>query len=129
MPAGRPTKYTPELIEAAHAYVNGGWEEEGDLIPSHAGLAVTIGVSRDTLYDWNSNPEKQEFSDILAKCNILQERKLLNGGLSGSFNAQITKLALGKQGYSDKIDQVSDININVSEYSDAQLDAIISENS
>lgn len=133
MPGGRPTKYTPELLVKAHAYVDndedGGWEFFGDLIPSHAGLAVTIEISRDTLYDWGADPKKEEFSDILAKCNITQERKLLNGGLGGDFNPQITKLALGKQGYSDKIDQISDINVNVSEYSDAQLDAVISENS
>jgi hypothetical protein len=129
MAGGRPTKYTPELLAKAHAYVDGGWVDEGDLIPSHAGLAVTIEVTRTTLYDWESDPDKVEFSNILAKCNITQERKLLNGGLGGEFNPAITKLALGKQGYSDKLDQVSDINVNVSEYSDAQLDAVISQNS
>jgi hypothetical protein len=32
----------------------------------------------------------------------LQERTLLNGGLGKDFNPVITKLVLGKHGYSDK---------------------------
>jgi len=128
MPAGRPTKYNDEIVQKARDYVSGHYVEYGHIIPSIAGMALYLDLNRDTLYDW-ANDSGKEFSDILAKCNITQEVALLNGGLSNDMNAAIVKLALGKQGYSDKIDQISDINVNVSEYSDAQLDAVISENS
>lgn len=94
---GRPTKLTPEMLEKANSYLN----EYQTLIPSAAGLAKHLGVSRSTLYHWAENIDEQ-FSDILEKINITQELKLMDGGLSGDMNATIVKLALGKHGYSDK---------------------------
>ena len=104
-PGGRPSKYTPELIEACEKYVYGGWEECGDIIPSIAGLACEVGVSRDTLHAWANDESKQEFSDIYKDLLSFQERRLLSGGLSGSFSGPITKLVLSKHGYSDKVEQ------------------------
>jgi hypothetical protein len=101
---GRPTDYTPELVAKAWEYANGGWEFVGDLVPSVAGLACEIGVRRETCYAW-AKDENKEFSNILAKIAEQQERKLLNGGLAGDFNAPITKMMLTKHGYSDKIEQ------------------------
>ena len=104
MSGGRPTDYTPELVAKAWEYANGGWEFVGDLVPSVAGLACEIGVRRETCYAW-AKDENKEFSNILAKIAEQQERKLLNGGLAGDFNAPITKMMLTKHGYSDKIEQ------------------------
>ena len=39
MPGGRPTKYTPELIEKAWDYYE-NYEHYGDMIPSVVGMAV-----------------------------------------------------------------------------------------
>jgi hypothetical protein len=64
-------------------------------------MACALGLGKRTLYDWADDEEK-EFSRILELCNQKQERTLLNGGLTSEFNAAITKLALGKQGYSEK---------------------------
>ncbi len=36
---------------------------------------------------------------------MLQKYYLLNGGLAGTLNSHITKLALGKHGYSEKTQQ------------------------
>jgi len=99
--AGRPTKYTPELIEKAKAYLV-DYVSLGDPVPSHAGMAFELEVSRTTLYDWANDPEKKVFSDILEKCNQIQERNLLAGGLTSAMNANIVKLMLGKHGYSEK---------------------------
>ena len=99
--AGRPTKYTPELLEKAAYYVDNFLEFQ-DPVPSHESLAMEIGISRSTLYEWGSDPEKQEFSDILERCNLSQTRNLFRGALTGDMNANITKLMLGKQGYSEK---------------------------
>ena len=103
MPSGRISDYTPELVEAAWHYANGGWLGVGDLIPSVAGLACEIGVSRETCYAW-AKDETKVFSDILSTISKSQERQLLQGGLSSRFNASITKMILTKHGYSDRVE-------------------------
>ena len=100
----RPTDCTPELIALAVSYVSGGYEGEGDKIPSIAGMACSIGIHRDTIHTWIKDSE-HPFSDIYKDSMQLQERKLLNGGLGGDFNPAITKMILTKHGYSDKIEQ------------------------
>ena len=64
-------------------------------------MAVVLGVAKSTLYKW-AEDESTGFSDTLALCNDQQEIKLLNGGLTNTFNATIVKLALANHGYSDK---------------------------
>lgn len=103
MPSGRISDYTPELVEAAWNYANGGWERAHDPIPSVAGLACEIGISRETCYAW-AKDETKVFSDILNVIAKGQERQLLRGGLSGGFNSSITKMILTKHGYSDRIE-------------------------
>ena len=125
---GRPTKWSEEVEKKALAYVGGGYAHEGHAIPSIAGMAVVLDVCRDTLYDWANDPGKN-FSYILSKCNTQQEMVLLNGGLRGDFNAQITKLALGKQGYSDKVESDNKHAVDLSGASDEQLRAIIGSKS
>ena len=100
MPAGRPTKQTPEIIEAAKSYLE-NYEAAGNVFPSVAGLAVAIKVNRSTLYAW-SREEGSEFSHILADILDKQECVLWDKGMTGEFNSALTKLALGKHGYSDK---------------------------
>lgn len=102
---GRPTDCTPELIQKAKDYIDGGYEAEGDLIPSIAGMACSIGVGRSTLHGWAADKVNDDFLDIFNQCAEKQERKLLNGGLGGDFTPAITKMILTKHGYSDKIEQ------------------------
>lgn len=102
MPAGRPSKYTPELLEKCREYIEGGWEENREVIPSIAGLAVKLKVSRETLHTWANDEDKHEFSDIYKELMATQELTLLNGGLSGAFSGPITKLVMHKHGYTDK---------------------------
>jgi len=104
MAGGRPTDYTPKIIEAAWNYANGGWIKAGDKVPSVAGLACEIGVRRETCHAWAKEPDK-EFSNILMVISEKQERELLNKGLSGAFNYSITKMMLSKHGYSDATKQ------------------------
>lgn len=104
MAGGRPTKYNDEILEQARYYVEEGYTDNGGLIPMVAGLALHIGVSRDTIYRWAKEDEKGEFSDIVEDLQTKQEHTLMNGGLGGDFNASITKLALSKHGYTDKVD-------------------------
>lgn len=104
MPGGRPTKYTPELLEAAHAYVDGGWKDQDGAIPSIAGLSDALGVTRKTLHEWAKDSDKPEFCDTLEKLLAKQEVNLLNKGLLGEFNPTMAKLALTNHGYSDKVE-------------------------
>jgi hypothetical protein len=107
MAGGRPTKYNAEMLEKAKAYVNGGYLAGDKVIPSKAGLALHLGVNRETLRDWGGlNPE---FSAILCKIDVCQEDLLLNNGLNGTFNPAITKLVLGKHGYNDRVESSVDM--------------------
>jgi len=107
----RPTKYNKEIIEKARDYLENFNETYNHAIPSVAGLAKVLGLNRDTLYDWASQDEKKDFSDILRQVVSDQEYVLLDMGLKGLYNPTITKLALGKHGYHDKQDsQVSGPN-------------------
>jgi hypothetical protein len=104
MPSGRLTDYSPEIVEKAWEYANGGWIKAGDKVPSVAGLACEIGMHRETCYDWARDKDKV-FSDILKAIAQKQERELLNNGLDGTFNPPITKMMLSKHGYSDATKQ------------------------
>jgi hypothetical protein len=100
---GRPSIYTPELVERARQYL-ATYRDDGDLVPSIAGLACVLGTTRKTCHEWANDPEKAEFRDILDELMQGQERALVNGGLGGAFNAPITKMMLTKHGYSDRVE-------------------------
>ncbi len=98
---GRPTEYTPSMVEKAGYYVT-EYQEQGDVIPSVVGLSIYLGLSRACINRWGTEEDKKEFKDILDNINAVQQQVLLNKGLSGDFNSAITKLVLGKHGYSEK---------------------------
>lgn len=100
---GRPTKYTDEIQAKADHYASGGFCECGDVVPSRAGLALELNVSRETLTNWaEAHPD---FLGTLERLSWLQERISLNGGLKGDLNSTIVKLLLANHGYSDKVEQ------------------------
>ena len=99
-PGGRPTKYTPELIRKTEEYLE-QWEEYGHKIPTISGLAQIIDVTRERIAIWRQDKNKQEFSRIIDRLMSMQETKLLDNGLDGTFNSAITKLCLSKHGYYD----------------------------
>jgi len=97
----RPTKYSEELLDIARDYLK-NFRKHGDFVPSVEGLADTLDIHRDTVYDWKDKYD--EFSDIYKKVLTKQARGLINGGLSNEFNASTTKMMLTKHGYSDRIE-------------------------
>lgn len=101
----RPTKYTPELLEAAHAYADGMWRENGDAVPTVVGLAIDLGIDEETAHRWGKEKGKEEFSKLLTRVKDLQHRHLVNKGLNGETNPAITKMMMTKHGYSDKVEQ------------------------
>lgn len=56
---GRPTIYSEELLEKSVHYL-ANFEELGDEIPSNVGLALYLGVHRDTIQVWGGQLKKGE---------------------------------------------------------------------
>lgn len=101
MPTGRPTDYSQKIVDKAKEYIE-DYETQGDMIPSVEGLSAFIGIARPTIYKWAKEEDKQEFIDTLEALQAKQKRVLLNKGLANEFNSNITKLALGNHGMSEK---------------------------
>lgn len=96
---GRPSELADCLVKAKE-YLLGDYETFGDVVPSVAGLACYLGKSREAMYEYARN--NKDFSDTLESIKTMQENKLINKGLTGEFNATITKLMLSNHGYSEK---------------------------
>ena len=99
---GRPTDYNEEMQAKADHYAQ-NWAEAGDSIPSVAGLACFLGVARATMHNWAK--EHPQFLGTLDSIKESQEREALNKGITGAFNATITKLVLANHGYADRVQQ------------------------
>ena len=103
MAGGRPTSYNEQVLADAYDYLENYKETYGDLVPMVVGLCGAIKRGKSTVYEWQKDDDKQEFSDILNAIQEMQEKGLVNGGLSSSFNPAITKMLLAKHGYSDSV--------------------------
>ena len=101
MPVGRPTKYNEEVLKKAKHYLE-NFKEYGNVIPSVCSLSLILDIRENTLYDWKKQPSKKAFSKILDAIKAKQKETLINNGLTGDFNSNITKLVLGKHGYHDR---------------------------
>lgn len=123
---GRPTSLTPEIIERAWEYVDAS-DNMGvqTLLPTIERLALTLGVSRDSLYEWGILSD--EFSDILNKLRAIQADKLIQNGLLNRYTPVMTKLLLSKHGYVEKSEQEQsgEIKHTYQELDDEQLDAAL----
>lgn len=118
----RPTNYTPEIIAKANEYKNILRPTDDEVIPSIEGLALYIDIARSTIYDWISQEDKQEFSDIVSKILEDQAKTLINKGLTGKFNQSITKVMMSKHGYREGIEQMGKdgekLTFNITNYVD-----------
>jgi len=104
-PPWRPTKYNEETIPKTIEYMTGGYQDHGHIIPSIVGLATSVFcVSQKTIYNWAEKEENEDFLHILDVLKDIQQQTLISGGLSGGFNATITKLVLAKHGYADRVE-------------------------
>lgn len=119
VPIGRPTKYSKEIIEKARQYVEGGYIECGDPVPTLAGLALELGIHKDTVFDWEKQESKAAFSELVSRVRLQQERDLVRGGLNGKFNPKIAGLMMSKHGYKESEEaeqtQSAPIQINFTE--------------
>jgi hypothetical protein len=109
------TSLTPEILPLCAAYIARfiDGENKREHIPTMAGLAIHLGISKKTLYNWKDqqqeNESYSEMMEILEFLNTNQEVITVNGGLNGVFNSGIVKIILGNHGYveSSKVDSTS----------------------
>jgi hypothetical protein len=87
----RPSKYNATILEKAEDYIK-NYIKYGDEIPMIDGLALELGIHRDTVNDWEK--KYPEFSDIVRTLMTHQGRKLMNGSLTGEFKERTATLAL-----------------------------------
>lgn len=115
MPAGRPTTYSQEILDKALEYFEVLPEDEK--LHSIEGLSDYLDIARSTIYDWTSQEDKKEFSDIVDKILNKQGKTLINKGIVGEFNQSITKVLLSKHGYREGTEVMGKdgekLNINV----------------
>jgi hypothetical protein len=122
MPAGRPTLYTQDLLDKCYNYIDNYKTATDDVIPSHVGLALYVGISTTCMYRWEGEENKKEFKDMLRKIKEMQHQALINGGLDSTFNAAITKLVLTKHGYHDKQDIKQHVSVRLEDLSEDEID-------
>ena len=92
---GQPTLYSELMNINAMVYLF-EYKEQGDVIPSVAGLAVWLSVARSTIYEWGK--VHPAFSDTLEAILAEQNRLALSGGISGAWSGPICKLVLSNHG-------------------------------
>lgn len=116
-PAGSPSRYKPEYVRKVDEYIEKCEDEFYDYIksenangetreqkirvslPTRQGFANFIGVSFSNLTEWYAIPE---MAIALQKIDAVQFTRLVNNGLSGSYNPSITKMLLSSNhGMSD----------------------------
>ena len=107
MPAGRPTKLTPEMMKKAEGFLD--WNATQTLTryfntkdgpvtqqipkpPTMTGLALYLEVDRTTLNEWAK--ENKEFSHIFTQVRAKYEESLVGNGLSETYNPGLAKFLL-----------------------------------
>jgi hypothetical protein len=105
---GRPVEYTEDVPNKVGEYVNSCFENKE--LPTKAGLAVYIGICKQTLLTWAKKSE--QLLDALKKMDSLQENECWQKALKGEYNPTIAKLLLANHGYYDKV-QNDNTNTNL----------------
>ena len=78
---GRPTKYLKSVINPKIDEYLALCGREQTKLPTIEGLALYLGVNRDTIFEWtNVYPE---FSDYIKKLASQQKDQLINDGMFG----------------------------------------------
>jgi hypothetical protein len=101
---GQPTKYNGTLPERVDLFIEKCKSE--DKLPTHAGLAVFLGISKASVANYAN--QYKEFLDSLGILNAKQEEMLVNRGLKNEYNSTVCKLMLcSNHGYTERTDTTS----------------------
>ena len=99
----RVSSCTQEHVDKGMAYINGGYLEQGEVVPTSDGLAIALDVCRKTAYNWadqDSNPFREEIAYIMDRVQAIQGMRIVSGGLSGDMNATVVGKMLANHGFS-----------------------------
>ena len=88
----RPSLYNRQILDKSWKYVDDA--EQNDTLPTIVGFSLATGLARSTIYQWDKDAEKTEFSDILERLRNIQGVMLINKGLSGEYNTTICHMML-----------------------------------
>lgn len=142
----RPTKYSNEIIPKTLKYIDGCEDEVRELVsgytrlgtemyreklivhlPSIEGLSLELNVSVSTIYEWQKI--YPDFSEVIKKLLAKQAHVLLNKGISGDYNAVISKVLLTKHGYREGTEHsgVNGAPIEVTVEESQRIDKLIDE--
>lgn len=100
-PMGRPSKLTKEAREQINKYLQDSLEN--NRVPTAARLAVNLGISKKTLYNWADKDD--DLLHTLETLQSIQEATLIDGSLENKLNPTISKLMLANHGYKEKSEQ------------------------
>lgn len=107
---GRPTKYTPAVLNRIDGYFQTVGREQTQL-PTIEGFAEYLGIATDTVWRWSK--KYKDFSDTVKKVVEKQKKQLMDDGMYGGkeVNAAMAIFLLkANHGMSDG----SNTTINVS---------------
>jgi len=88
---GRPTDYTPQIIEEINKYLEEAIPENMK-IPTVEGIALRLGINKTTLYEWAK--KYPEFSNALDELKMKQKECLVETGIFGGKEINATIVAL-----------------------------------
>lgn len=104
---GRPSKYNPDFINEVDKYLETTGKKQKHL-PKIESFAIWLDVNKDTLYEWKK--KYKEFSDALEKIMRRQAEQLIDDGIYGGkeVNVTIIKLLLqNNHGMKERLDQTT----------------------
>ena len=90
-PGGRPTKYSPELLNTVEGYLSEAVPTNMK-IPTIEGVSLKLGVNTDTINEWAKL--YPEFSATIRKLKSLQKEYLTEIGIFGGKEINPTIVAL-----------------------------------
>ncbi|MGH8647019.1 MAG: terminase small subunit [Gammaproteobacteria bacterium] len=109
---GRPTKFEGEkTCERVREYlascsdfteVIAGKVVRHVRLPKLEGVAIYLGVSRDTVHEWRKT--HPAFSDAIEELLLKQACALIDNGLAGHYSPVIAKILLSKFGYRESVE-------------------------
>lgn len=95
---GTNSKWDQDTCTKSYEYINGGYDELGDALPSVEGLANCLGVSRNTLYKWKDT--KPAFREVMEAMETGHTRVTMNKACNGDIPSNLGMMLLSRQGYS-----------------------------
>jgi len=125
--AGRPAIVVDEaLLGKANDYLMGAYTTQEEVCPTVCGLACYLGYSEKTIY--NICERSDEFLQAVEEIKAKQHVLLVAKGLTGDFNATITKLLLSSNhGHSEKTENTVTATVTAKDLTDEQLEAKLAE--